>query len=67
MDPYLRFMAAFLVLNLFPVMVDLVSGGWEVVPQVLRLNSSGSRQLERMERAEVGVCHILSAIDGIAV
>lgn len=59
MDPYLRFFAAFLVLNLFPVMVDLVSGGWQVVPQVLRLNSSG-RQLEKMERAQVGVRYTYS-------
>jgi hypothetical protein len=51
-DPYMRFLAAFLVLCLFPVMVDLISGGWQIIPQVLRLDS-GSRQLQQLERAEV--------------
>eukprot|EP00892_Ulva_mutabilis_P008655 jgi/Ulvmu1/6161/UM028_0017.1 len=52
MDPYLRFLTAFFVLSFFPVVVDLATGGWKVIPQILRLDSS-SRSTERLQRSRV--------------
>lgn len=52
LDPYLRFLAAFFVLSFFPVVVDLATGGWKIVPQILRLDGS-SRQTERLQRSRV--------------
>lgn len=52
MDPYLRFLAAFIVLSFFPVVVDLATGGWRIIPQILRLDSS-SRQPDRLQRSQV--------------
>lgn len=53
MDPYLRFLAAFIVLSFFPVVVDLATGGWKVVPQILRLDGSSRMQTERLQRSHV--------------
>lgn len=53
MDPYLRFLAAFIVLSFFPVVVDLATGGWKVVPQILRLDGSSRMQTERLQRNRV--------------